>query len=354
MAQLADLRQHVEAVGAEIRRLRLENWLLRGELRRALSQEVIAASLHRGAGSASERKRGGEEVQEKAAEAPAPPAAPLRGLEAGIAGWGVARRGPSGASSSAAAASCNDVLGPSTSAAEADELTQRLQEEVRVLNASLRSKAELESLTEEVARMRELLAQPEDAWPSSALPPETREEGMATTGRCEGERCGVLLAEVSFEMLVTISEAELAEEKKSLQWQVRSLQRQLEGQWAMRHSAPPSKPAALLAAPALTGAIELRDRRRLQHMDAIACRLHEEFRRRTTASAPPSPWTPRSAPVTGAAGARCGLSLQAAPGSVTDRSRLSSPGKVGDLRAQRLEGQIQELSRRFLLLRDMR
>uniref|UniRef100_A0A6T1J0W8 Uncharacterized protein n=1 Tax=Alexandrium monilatum TaxID=311494 RepID=A0A6T1J0W8_9DINO len=300
MAGATERQMAADAVLAEIRRLRLENWQLRGELRRELSQEACVGRLHCQHMAASSQQRSEADASAGAppsTESPPPP--PAQG---------------------AGGRSRPDTEGLQAALSEAEDKSRRLREEVASLQSALREPQDLRALREEVGRMRQLLAQPEEEEPGEEIPGE-RPQGGSEGGR------GVLLAEVSFEMLATIGEAELAEEKKALQREVRRLQGELDNSSGSPRTAPTAQPGPT----ALADVPSLRQHRRLQHVDAIAQRLHEEFQLRAAPKQPPAE----------------------PPGDAADGAPELAKEVAVDLRSQMLEQKIRAFSRRFALVRDL-
>jgi len=352
MEELAGLRLQAEASRAEARRLRLENGQLRRDLRRALSQEASAGQLHRRrVGTAAPAAAPQLEADASAGSAARSAAAAADGPEHG-------EEGAAGAEAEAGSSAGLAALQAAVAEAEAER--QRLRRELQALGADLREGAELQALGQEVVRMRELLAQPEEAWLSGGqcLPEagdEAGEPGAAPSGAGRGgERAGALLAEVSFEMLATIGEAEFAEEKKALQRQVRRLRQELASPPAPVRPAAVRGTQALPAGPSSAEVLGLRQRRRLQQMDAIAQRLHEEFKLRAAASAPATPGRATSSLASAGQLLRsAGTALEVAQGGSSARPRCSAKKAASDARGRELEARIRALSRRFLLLRDV-
>lgn len=174
----------------------------------------------------------------------------------------------------------------------------------------------------------------------------------------------MLNSEPSFEMLATMAEAELVDEKKALQRRTSELEREA-GVLRMR------------AARVARSHARRRQQRRLQQVGVIAARMHEELQRCSGAQTPQTPLSARRegsdaigtatpvesvsaiSPVTQqSTDGPPSAGLLSAARSAAGRSSLasSSMGKVSasSYRAQQINCQIKALSRRFVMRRDMR
>merc|ERR1711879_1029639 len=111
------------------------------------------------------------------------------------------------------------------------------------------------------------------------------------------------------------------------------------------------------------GLLGLRQRRRMQQIDAIAQRLHEEFKLRAASGSaiapgeatpqfPGSPTVGRPAEDNGIANVATAQRARTPPRGLRSQVTIAKKG-VPDVHGRRLEAQIGSLARRFALIRDL-
>lgn len=308
-ASLVELKRQLAAAGAETRRLRAENRTLHDDLKAARAEDAEAARLNRtrAAGAAG-------------ASRPGVLADPSAGSEE--------------------PAESRVVL-------EAEAESQRCTERVEALRAQLRAEEDLLSLRTEAQRMRKLLQARSDSRQDGS-------EGLPTGGVTLVEtQEGVqqaLCTDPSFEMLATVSEVKLAEEKKALQARVKRLEQVLR------------EPLAI-APHRIRGTANhitefARRQRRLQQLDTIAGVLHEELRKRRANAVLGLRSPAESFNVEENSTAALGSQTPEAAGwtqLATTTTTTTTPQRgTSHCQARRLNVHIQALSRRFILRRDLR
>jgi hypothetical protein len=307
---LEDLRKQIKQTAANNRRLTLENQRLQAELRRANAHDAIADQLHQ-AHVAAHRPRETSPPQPSADEG------------------------------------CSAVADLQRSLAEAEAASRKAAMEVEDLRLLLCSDEDMGMLRSEVGRMREITERPDQAPMADELLLRPHSETIETVDQSD-QKANVhsavrenLKSDSSFEMLATIAEADISEEKKALQMRLAELSRELRTLLADQRSS-----AAL--------SMDKRRSRRLQQADAIAAGLHHELRRRGNSGAS-SPRSLRSdlslrGPSDIAAGNSPLTQRSSLPSSLQGTpSVLSSTSKASTARAQKLDRGIQQLSRRFAM-----
>eukprot|EP00927_Polykrikos_kofoidii_P059929 TRINITY_DN55018_c0_g1_i1.p1 TRINITY_DN55018_c0_g1~~TRINITY_DN55018_c0_g1_i1.p1 ORF type:complete len:374 (-),score=74.20 TRINITY_DN55018_c0_g1_i1:31-1110(-) len=352
-ADLSGARQRMAELEATTRRMRLENRCLQAELFLARSHEAVAARL-------------------------------LQGQE--LAGDDRAHEDTSPASLSRTGANRGEY-----------------QKEMQKVLACLRPNDELQALREQVNKMRQLFDHgfpiaphhlercEREAVASDADRTSTEvdrsEAGHGVESRSVSDMTNskptaegsdnfdlpALLSESSFEMLATLGEVDLAEQKKELQGFARRCKEDLaELDIAISRAPAPHQAASVCSdvggvivggmgadteRPADAGAATAvrRHRRRVEQMGAIAARLHEEYMRRRPVSGTTTPMSvAASEPVMNVKVSHRPFEN---PVDVSARSQFSpAPSEMSLARSATSEVRmrnIRGLSRRFLVRRDL-
>jgi len=285
----------LETIRLDTTRLRSENQRLRSELRRALAQETIAGTMHL-------------EFYEQ--EAPRTASGPQ---------------------------DADNIMSSEEYAAlqhEAVLLRKLVEKRSAHVKAGTESKAVLSTGTSTKA----------------VLSTGTSMPSLISSEVCETARSEGLLTEASFEMLSTLAEVELAEEKKILQQKVHTLQRQLRERTQLN-----------LPVQTFHKSIGRKEQRKLQQLDAIAAALHWELQRRA-ASTLITPRTCLEKPCAQDEAQEVAYPCASERTCQSTAKQLSLPSQRSaasqlsrmELRMRQLDSQIKVLSRRFVLVRDMK
>lgn len=220
--------------------------------------------------------------------------------------------------------------------------------------------AEVAALQDEIEKARSLLASltKEDGSGLEALMGDLGNSQETSSSAALAEQ--VLFADEQDEATASAAEAALLAQKKALQRRARALRLEL------RLDPPAAAVGGQAEAqrPAGTQGLMQRQRRRLQQMDLLASKLHEELKKRTdcfrTPTCPPTPASSvNTQPTRGTR--RQGAGSPPAPGAAPSSGASAGAWSTQtglrarlDPRGLRLNGQIKAMSQRFLLLRDLR